>query len=170
MVKKHHGKDTIADFISLKYGHKKISFADPLKQASHHIFGLTYEQLHVNLKETIDNYWKCTPRYLLQMVGTNLFRNQFDTNIWIYRMNQIFENNPIKNFVISDVRFQNEADLVKKHNGLLIKVNRPGQKYNDNHISEKGIDDIENYDILIQNSDSIFDLYEKIRLLLSQIS
>ena len=84
-------------------------------------------------------------------------------------MNQVFENNPIKNFVISDVRFQNEADLVKKHNGLLIKFNRPGQKNNNNHISEKGIEDIKNYAILIQNSGSIFYLYEKIRLL-SQIS
>ena len=80
-------------------------------------------------------------------------------------MNQIFENNRIENFVISDVRFQNEADFVKKHNGLLIKVNRPGENNNDNHISETGIDDIKIYDILIQNSGSIFDLYEKIRLL-----
>ena len=84
-------------------------------------------------------------------------------------MNIIFKNNPIKNFVISDVRFQNEADLVKKLNGLLIKVKRPGQNNNDKHISERGIDDIKNYDILIQNSGSIFDLYEKIRLL-SQVS
>ena len=167
--KKHHGKDTIAHFISLKYGYKKISFADPLKKARHHIFGLTYEQLYGNLKETTDNYWKCTPRYLLQTVGTNLFRNQFDSNIWIYRMNQIFENNPIKNFVICDFRFQNEADLVKKRNGLLFKVNRPGQNNNDNHISETGIDAIKNYDILIPNSGSIFDLYQKIRLL-SQVS
>ena len=81
-------------------------------------------------------------------------------------MNQIFENNQIKNFV--NVRFQNEADLDKKHNGLLIKVNRPGQNNNDNHISETGIDNIKNYDILIQNSCSTFDLYEKIRL--SQVS
>ena len=44
-------------------------------------------------------------------------------------------------------------------------VNRPGENNNDNHISETGIDDIKIYDILIQNSASIFDLYEKIRLL-----
>ena len=81
IAKKYHGKDTIADFISSKYGYEKISFAGPLKQVCHHIFGLTYEQLYGDLKETNDNYWKCTPRYLLQTVGTNLFRNRFDTNI-----------------------------------------------------------------------------------------
>ena len=77
----------------------------------------------------------------------------------------IFENKPIKNFVISDVRFQNEADLVKKHNSLLINVNTLGQNNNDNHISETGIDAIKNCDILIQNRGSIFDLHEKITLL-----
>ena len=65
--------------------------------------------------------------------------------------------------------FKMKQILIKKHNGLLIQVNRPGQNNNDNHISETGIDNIKNYDILIQNSGSTFDLYEKIRLL-SQVS
>ena len=34
-------------------------------------------------------------------------------------MNQIFKNNPIKHFAISDVRFQNEADLVKKKTNVI---------------------------------------------------
>ena len=78
---------------------------------------------------------KPTPRMLLQKIGTDLFRNQFHPNTWI---NATFANyKPIAgtmdvrrsretfpNWIITDVRFQNEADAIKERGGKLIKVIR----------------------------------------------
>ena len=78
---------------------------------------------------------KPTPRMLLQKIGTDLFRNQLHPNTWI---NATFANyKPIAgtmdvrrsretfpNWIITDVRFQNEADAIKERGGKLIKVIR----------------------------------------------
>ena len=83
---------------------------------------------------------KPTPRILLQKIGTDLFRNQLHPNIWCnalfadyttkkysigidkYGHQTIIDKYP--NWLITDVRFQNEADAIKKRGGRLIKVIR----------------------------------------------
>ena len=62
-----------------------------------------------------------------------------------------------------DIRFQNELYLIKKHSGFVIKVNRPSQINNDQHISETSINAITGHDILIRNDSTIDALYNKIR-------
>lgn len=72
---------------------------------------------------------KPTPRMLLQKIGTDLFRNQLHPN---WSINALFsEYKPISNLsqtypniLITDVRFQNEADAVTERGGKLIKVIR----------------------------------------------
>jgi len=167
--RKGHGKDTISDILVKKYDFEKLSFADPLKRAVKEIFNLSDQQLYGYEKEFIDKYWKVTPREILQFVGTELFRNQLknlipdvEENIWV----KVLENkikNVRGNIVISDVRFPNEVDMIKKLNGKIIKIIRPNLENNtlSNHISEN-LDTDYDYDYIIINDKGIDDLYEEI--------
>lgn len=165
---KYNGKDTIADHLVEKYKFKKICFAHALKDMAKQLFGLTDEQLYGEEKEVEDEYWKTTPRKLLQFVGTELFRKQFSKlcphvkeGIWVEIVKKKLLNTT-DNIVISDVRFQNELDMIHNLNGIIIKVKRPSIKKVDYHESELGIDKIKDFDIEILNNDTLVSLYDKI--------
>lgn len=148
--KKFNGKDTIADYLVQNYGFTKVSLADSLKRGVQEIFGLTDNQLWGNQKEFVDSYWNISPREILQVVGTECFRNTFGNifphigeNFWILslnrRINKLIESG-IKNIVIADIRFPNEQELIQRYNGILIHVKREILQTNyqciDKHISE----------------------------------
>lgn len=179
---KHNGKDTIANYLCQKYNYTKIAFADPLKEACQSIFGFNYEQIHGSLKETLDEYWfGLTPRQILQFVGTELFRKEmkrlneeFGEELWILsakkKITEIIKNNENALIVISDVRFPNECEMIKKQNGTLIRVVRSSVNIShDLHDSEKYVSDLEvDYEII--NDGSIDDLNKKIdSIILSNI-
>lgn len=173
--KKYHGKDTIANHLVEKYGYTRIAFADPIKDICQNIFGLSYEQLYGNMKEENDEYWKVSPRILMQFIGTDLFRNNMSSimpdigeDIWIYILLKKIQSNPQLKFVITDVRFKNELDHITKLNGLKIKVQRNNILNNDNHISESYIDEL-NVDHIIINDDTIENLNDKIDKLLNTL-
>ena len=166
---KRHGKDTFSDHYT------KRTFAGPLKEACRIIFGLNEEQLYGDDKEIDDPFWKQKPRVMYQFVGTDLFRKQISNIIphvgdrfWVENARRFIleksKDDPNVKIIVSDLRFQNEVDLIHELGGTVIKIYRPnGQSENkDKHISEKGIDDIENYDHLIENDSSILDLFTKI--------
>ena len=109
-------------------------------------------------------------RRLLQRVGTEEGRNKFGYDIWIRTLEtwiKLLNSRGVERFIISDVRFQNEADWLKSLNGILIKIDSPirfnerlmketnndQKKINEikSHASEINIDKILNYDICINN-------------------
>lgn len=162
--KKGVGKDTVADFLVDTYAYNKYAFADPLKRGCMEMFGLNYDQVY-ETKEVLDEYWGITPRYILQTIGTDLVRENFDKNFWVLRLEKDIKKKILSNnIVISDVRFQNEVDMIRKYNGIIIKVERETH-YVDVHISEKGLDD---YDYLIFNNGTEKQLYDKINKILQE--
>lgn len=174
--KKYNGKDTCADYIVSTYGYTKTAFAEPLKKITRELFQFSDEQLYGNLKETIDSVWNITPRAALQFIGTDLIRkniNQLVPNVgedfWV----KIFENMYTKmsdhNIIVADVRFQNEVDCIKKLGGIIIKVER-STNYSDDHISEKNIDLINNYDYLILNNSDLKTFYINIERVFKNIN
>lgn len=143
--RKFHGKDTIADYLVKNYGFTKVSLADPLKKGVQEIFGLTDDQLWGNQKEIVDSYWNISPREILQVVGTECFRNTFGKvfphigeNFWTISLNRRIKKlieTGIKNIVIADIRFPNEQELIKQYNGILINVKRELPQSNNCHIN-----------------------------------
>ena len=153
------GKDTVADYITARYGYKKMALADPLKQACEAIFGLSKDQLNnPELKEQPDYFWGKSPRHLMQFLGTDLMRCQFDTDIWT-KLIEKRSNGDLAGCVISDIRFPNEREFVKRNGGMIIKIIRPNLQNDDMHESEQG--DI-SADHVISNCDSINELYKQI--------
>ena len=55
----------------------------------------------------------------------------------------------------------------KKHHSIIFKVIRPNLLNEDDHISEKGIDKINEFDKLILNDSTIDDLYNKVNYITS---
>ena len=130
-----------------------------------------YEDFDIKCKypiSYISNIIKQTPRSLLQKIGTDLFRNQLHNNTWV---NATFANYQDDNWIITDVRFPNELEAVKKHNGIIIRINRglverTGKMIQEpEHISETALDNAE-FDYVIENDCTIDDLIEKVREIL----
>ncbi len=173
LAKKRCGKDTVSDYIVQNYSFTKLSLADPLKSAVGELFGFSHEQLYGDLKEDIDHNWKVSPRLVLQWFGTDVFRRDINCIIpdikgdfWVEAMKIRYKNltkeDPNARFAIADVRFPNEVKAIHELGGIVIKIERPGCDDSDQHESEKNIDSIKDYDILIENNGSLEELYSKI--------
>jgi len=168
--KKQNGKDTIANYLVNKRSFIKHSFAKPLKEACKVIFNFSDEQVHGNLKEIVDERWNETPRKILQLVGTELFRNtlpkyckDIGDNIWLKNFEMWYKENSDKNIVICDCRFLNELKLIEKLSGIIILVERNSLNNNvDTHPSENEFLLYDKFDYVINNDSSFEDLYKKI--------
>lgn len=159
---KGSGKDTLGDLIIKEYNFERDSFARSLKYACQELFLLSDEQLHdQSKKEVPDPRWfGASPRKIMQFVGTELFRDQLNKimpglgkDFFTYRFSLQFKENPNRNIVITDVRFQNEVDAIHDLGGIIIKLERPSQKINtDLHPSEVEMNSIKDFDYLIKNN------------------
>ena len=130
------GKDTIADYLVTEFGFKRLSFAGTLKDAVAAIFGWDRDLIDGTTKESrvwrdqVDQWWSdrlgipnLTPRYILQHIGTDVFRNHFHDEMWIASAeNQIRHSKD--NIVITDARFDNEVQAIKRAGGTTIRVER----------------------------------------------
>lgn len=130
------GKSTIAKILREEYGYESASFADGLKDATAAIFNWPRELLEGDtsesrkFRETEDEYWsrelgrKFTPRLALQLMGTEAGRNVFGPSLWVSSCMKRIEDSGHQKWVISDCRFPNEIEAIRKRNGKIIQVNR----------------------------------------------
>ena len=112
---------------------------------------------------------KCiTPRYLLQYLGTDVLRNSINEDIHVNALlNDIksSQNANILAFVITDLRFRNELEAIKKHGGLTIRLNRNEANKivsNSQHESETALDNAQ-FDITIDNNGTFEELFLKVQ-------
>ena len=123
---------------------------------------------HIN-KIFPDKEKKHTYRELLQYLGTDIFRNLYK-DIWVdsllYRVNKT----PNLNFIVSDVRFPNEAEAIVKKSpvNFIIKVIR-NKEENDNHLSETSIDLVK-AKYIIRNEGSIEQLFNTVKILIDEMN
>ena len=178
LARKRSGKDTVADHLVKHYSFNKLSLADPLKEAISILFGFSDEQLYGDLKETVDPTWNVSPRLVLQWFGTEVFRRNINTiiptiqdNFWVesfkVKYNALIKSDPNKRIVVADVRFPNEIRAIHELGGVVIKIERPDILDGDSHESEKNIDLINDYDVLLKNDGTIEQLYKKVNDMLS---
>jgi hypothetical protein len=152
------GKDTAASFLMGRpHNFIRLAFADKLKIGCKAIFGLTDSQVFGQDKDKIDRYWNLTPREILQRVGTECFRNTFDSDIWVKAALREVDAKWY-DYVITDVRFPNEATAIKALGGRVFcisRANAPGLSMA--HVSESALRDWP-FDGVIENNGSLEDL------------
>ena len=103
-------------------------------------------------------------REMLQKVGTDAMRDGLHKNVWVNTLMSDYKSD--SNWIITDCRFPNEAEIVKKNKGIIIRVNSKRCKNNDNHPSEIALDDYNEFDYIIDNDGSIEELIEKVKQIL----
>lgn len=162
------GKDTCALAIKESEINTEVfAFAWPLKEACKILFNFSDEQLHNSVaKEEIDERWERSPRQILQWLGTDILRNNIKKDFFIVNMKQRIDTSKAEYIVISDVRFDNEAELIRSMGGKIIKVVRSGKKnikYSE-HETELGISP-ELIDTIVENNGTIEEFKNKIKLL-----
>jgi hypothetical protein len=143
--KAQSGKTTVANFLKNHYFFVEISFAAPIKALVRELFDMSRDQVEGNLKEKIDKRYGFSPRWLLQHLGTNVFRVLYP-EIWIdYAMRTYRETEGLSS-VISDVRFKNEKEAIEKEGGVVWKIIREdhhgASSGIEGHASENDLDDV----------------------------
>jgi len=166
--KKYSGKDTAGLFFK-ENGYIRIAFADPLKEICQIAFGLTDEELYHD-KEKIVDEWQVSSRKLMQIVGTELFRNELakqlpriGESIWL-RIAEKKIKQAGQNVVITDVRYENEAAMIRRLGGKIVYVDRKTDHIDD-HTSEKIIE----YDYSIENNGTLDEFYDLLNCFLNRL-
>ncbi|MCU6480547.1 hypothetical protein [Arthrobacter sp. A2-55] len=78
-------------------------------------------------------------RRLLQVYGTEIGRSNYGANVWTdYVARQISQEQP-QAAVLTDVRFDSEAEWVLAQGGPVVRIHRPGTGPVNGHVSEKGL-------------------------------
>lgn len=185
------GKDEAAKVLVEEYGFTRIAFADKLRDFLYALdpivdrkpvyrrgllgrfrrpvaYATTRVQSVINMHGW-DGY-KESPygpeiRGLLQRLGTEAGRQVMWDSIWIDAA--FADTDPNGNYVITDVRFPNEAEAVRQRGGVLWRIERAGvgPVLNENgvaHASETSLDDYEDFVQYLNNDGSLEDFQEKV--------
>lgn len=136
--KKQSGKDTCCGFwrelgLRDKLTVARLAFADALKVEVAAAFGSTVAAI----EQSKEKY-----RPLLQAWGVAR-RDLVGGDYWINKVDDQIRSSQVLVAVITDVRFQNEADYVTSHGGILVKLKRVGLVQDDRHVSEVELDSID---------------------------
>jgi len=164
------GKDTVMKIITKYYENKNklvvnLGFTDYIKN---------YAMKITNW----DGSDETKPRDLLQILGTDIVRNQINKDFFIKRLCE--DIMVYKYFfdviIISGARFPNELEVPKKlfKKFKTIKVERPN---NENkltekqqaHITEHALEDYDNYDYKIINDKDKIDLEKQVLNILEEV-
>lgn len=149
--KKGSGKSTLAVEVGkcLNYDGFQVSvdmFAKPLKVAACAMFGWEPDWLEdENFKSSLDPVSGKEVRYILQTLGTEWARAMIHQDIWMrlfqHRVTE-FLRHPGRAVIVSDVRFENEAEVVRQMGGTIVHVLNYEVKLDENsfHPSEAGIE------------------------------
>ena len=161
---------------------KKYSFASPLKHISTELFGLSHDNVYGSeAKKNTNTFFrwedmpgvvtkkdrytkkliadgvvkyhkpgKMTHREFLQFFGTDVCRKIYD-EIWFTKLlNDVHAEQPLI-AIVDDCRFINEVESIQKTGGKVIYLSR--SPYQDSHSSESELDNYDDFDTVIDNSD-----------------
>jgi len=182
IAQKQVGKDTFADHLLKRGDFTRYGFADSIKEACKTIFCLTDRQVNGDLKEVVDKRWGMSPREMFITIGSNMFREhlpfinedfnkEIGDEIWVRRFEFWYETwrkeNPEKHLVVSDVRFMDEARIIRNMGGILVGI-QGKVHYMNTTISEMLIN-IWPCNFYIENKGTLDEYYEKIDKLMEEL-
>ena len=129
----------------------KLSLADSLK-----------EELAKELDISLDHLYNQNKyQYRERLISYGKEERSKNINIWIEKLVEKFNKNPTEILIIPDIRFPNEAEFIRAHKGLIIRIQRPVELIDD--LSETSLDDYK-FDCIIDNTTQP-DLTELIKLI-----
>tara|TARA_B100001287_G_scaffold274730_1_gene280696 strand:- start:11410 stop:12021 length:612 start_codon:yes stop_codon:yes gene_type:complete len=180
------GKGSAADILVEEHNFTKISFADKLKDGVASVFNWDRQKLEGDTdssrawREEPDKFWSkevgkpITPRLVLQLFGTDCMRDGFFDGIWVSVVKQHLLHDTTKDYVIPDVRFPNEANMIHSLNGQVWQVKRGAdpvwfRMYQDIGVEPKDVHESEwrwanvKFDGIISNNGTFDDLKNQVQ-------
>lgn len=170
------GKSLFAK-ICEEHGYTRLYFALPLKKMICNLLSISLEELlemktasfefkfqdkdvqfvanETNIpfqiiKEKVGEKVFHNTRELMQIIGTDLIRN-YNMNWHVNKIKEIILNHENDKFVIDDVRFENECDLIKEMNGTLWFIVRPNNLSVSHHSSEETLHWYDFENVIVNN-------------------
>ena len=171
------GKSTVCE-IFIQNGYDELTFAGPVKEIGM-ILGFEKQELYGTQEDKLEKnkFWGVSGREFMQKFATDIMRNELTKHInmnmdgngktiWVRlcEKNIISKLKENKKIIVSDGRFPDEIDMIKKLGGKIIKIER-NNNYDITHLSESYINKIKS-DIIIENNQSFEDLKNKIKNLI----
>lgn len=165
------GKSTVARYL-VEHGFVEVSFAAPIKRAIATAFDIDIADLErADFKEAALPWLGKSPRYLLQTLGTEWGRKMVAPDLWLIIAARRIEKaraGGAVGVIVSDVRFDNEADFILARQGELWRIWREAAAAVRAHESERGIND--SYPARgILNNGSFAELYTRVDALLAPL-
>lgn len=142
------GKSTAASYLNEAHGYQRKRFAQPLKDALRRMLIEALVDDHTiermiegDLKEVPARVLlNKTPRQAMQTLGTEWGRNCIGDDFWVNLMRHALDTSKRGALiVIEDVRFDNEAALIRAYGGKIIRMEGRGG-ISGAHVSEKGVE------------------------------
>lgn len=155
------GKDTACSFLEPT---NQFAFAAPLKRMLGDTFGFTWEQMYVpEEKEKVHEVWGICFRECAQWMGTDVLRGRW-RDFFTRRMGMEIDNalkyDPNAFIVITDARFDNEAEFIRERGGFILKIERTNnhkKTAHATHASEQGISAHLIDGVITNNGTSLFE-------------
>jgi hypothetical protein len=182
------GKDTVGEYLVENHDFTRVALADPVRDALYDlnppvtvridddifsrpgltrrlaIFSEQGQVKTISLQRLVDIFgWeraksvKCV-RELLQKLGTQVGREYFGEDCWIEIARAKIEAAYPDPVVITDVRFENEAEFIQELGGEVWCIKREGVGAINGHVSEQALYP-GNVDLYIANNDTLDYLY-----------
>jgi len=98
------------------------------------------ELMNEDKEQSIPPFYKSC-RQMMQLLGTEWGRDLIHPDLWVIAARAQIERFGDADIVFDDVRFENEAAMIRELGGLIIHVDRLGADDTDRHRSEDGIHD-----------------------------
>lgn len=172
---KGSGKDTVARMIAEQYDNvRTIAFADPIKKVINDLFDLdpSNNNQYDEFKRTQVTYQ--LPGYLSHAVhGRDLVREigmlmrGYDEDQFNQYVVNCIRYEPDNVWIVTDVRFENEFELMQNLGAKIIQITHPDCNY-DGHVTERGFAD-KPVDFTIANDGSLSDLNTETGLVVNNI-
>jgi hypothetical protein len=172
------GKSTVAKYLTY-LGYKEYYFAFVLKKACQILFDLTDEQIFGTQEEKAEpdpRWYNVSSRKILQYIGTDILRDSLNScmdgigeDYHVYRLGLELDKYD-GDVCISDVRFLNEIEFIKKRGGYIINIDRILDKDENSHKSENSIPQDYPFDFTIDNNGTLDELNYQVKVICDKIA
>lgn len=147
------GKDTAATILSKAFGFHILRLSSPIKDACSVLYDIPRERLDSSHKEIVDPRYGRTPRDLMVQM-TAVVRAGVPSDFFVTRL---MSRAKPPGIIIPDVRYQEDVDVLKTHDALVLKITRADAPVL--HAHEDPIDSM-NADVVFKNDDDLC-IFEK---------
>lgn len=159
--KQYSGKDTVAKIMLAEMkDYKRCAMGDIIKLTYGEQKGLTYEEIEKN-----------KPLYRQDLINLGNWGRAQDPDYWLKKI--IKQDG---NIMVTDVRVPHEYEVFKNTGAITIRVEASretrasrGELVGENDITEVGLDNIKDWDYVIENNSDYETLKEKVYAIIQKI-